>query len=306
MFAYTVTPIAKVDFAKLNGHVVKIGADEKRRAENVVSVNDGLMVTHYVMFYKGLEKLLVKVCAAISIIVNWTAGTPVEEYQEAMKTLVNALWLVKHKSTEKRHSKLDGIISISSCCLNNPFCLARMQDKDSICSHCYAASQQKVQHGLTEHNVINGLILQNVGIPAYAFREHMKKRVAGYDTMRIESFGDIASVMQACNYIQFVMAFPTKRVAAWSKNVAMWLRAFDMMGGKPSNLSFVTSSNRVNERDVYNDCRINHDFTVYSGDYIKVNSIAINCGGRSCKSCIENHVGCYFTDTAREIREELK
>lgn len=304
MLTVTKTPIAKFNENAVFGHVVRVGRDEKRKAENVITVFDGREYIHYVMFHKGLENLLYSVCTMIAKLINSPMVEP-GEYKALMIALVNALWIVDHKSTATRHSKLDGIKSLSTCCMNNRFCLARMKDKDSICSHCYAATQQSIQFGLTEHNIINGVILQNVGIPMWAWQSALAGKLYGEKVFRIESFGDIANMMQACNYITLAKAFPQINFAAWSKNVAMWLAAFDTIG-KPGNLSFVSSSYRVNEKDKYSDNRINHSFTVYDKDTIAEKRIAINCGGRRCMDCIINHVGCYFTDTAAEIREELK
>lgn len=305
MFTFTVNPIAKTDLAALYGHIVKIGNDEKRRAENVVTVFDGMEYTHYIMFYKGLENLLIKACKAIAAIVNSPADCNPVEYKRNYKALIDCLWIVNHHSTAKRHSKLDGIKSLSTCCLNNKFCRARMLDKCSVCSHCYAASQQKVQHGLTEHNVINGLILQNVGIPTWAWQEYKGKAIALETVFRIESFGDVSNLMQIYNYISLCRAFPSVNFAAWSKNVAMWLAAFDTIG-KPENLSFVTSSNHVNKCDDWKDSRIDHTFTVYDKKGVSDQHIVINCGGRACKECIAKKIGCYYKGKDKHIRELLK
>ncbi|MBR2100869.1 MAG: hypothetical protein IJ927_06110, partial [Eubacterium sp.] len=50
---------------------------------------------------------------------------------------------------------------------------------------------------------------------------------------RIESFGDVASVTQARNYIRIIKAHPRTRFGIWSKNWGIWLVAFKKEGGKP-------------------------------------------------------------------------
>ena len=82
-----------------------------------------------------------------------------------------------------------------------------------------------------------------------------------------------------------------------------------MQAGKPENLSFIVSSNKVNQAELYHKktfSDVNHIFTVYDKDYIRENNIDINCGGRACLDCIKKHKACYFTDTELEIREQLK
>lgn len=302
-FTFTKTPIAVFNEKTVNGNVVRVGTDEKRKAGNVVTVFDGKTETHYIMFHKGLEKILLAVCMLLADLLNGNAQGNV--YKRYMVSLVKHIWLVHHKNGKKRKSKLAGIISLSTCCLNNPFCLARMRDKTSICAHCFAATQQSIQYGLTEHNIINGLILQNIGIPEWAWQAAYGKVLVNQKEFRIESFGDTANMIQACNYLTFCKAFPHMNIAAWTKNVNIWLHAMDIMG-KPANLSFVTSSYKVNKKDIYTDKRIDHSFTVYDKKTIAEKHIDINCGGRSCMGCIEKHVGCYFPDTERDIREELK
>ncbi len=77
---------------------------------------------------------------------------------------VNALYVVNHRDTDSSASKLAGLDSISTSCLHNPICLARMKT-DSICKACYAGTQQARQHGLDDNNALNGYILQRVLIP---------------------------------------------------------------------------------------------------------------------------------------------
>lgn len=307
MLEFIVTPIAKFDFSAVRADsLVKVGEkDEKRKAENVITVcENGKTWRNYIFWDKGPEKLLIKALALIRKVQAPVQADP-GEYKAAMIALVNCLWIVNHKNTDKQNSKLAGLSSLSTCCLDNPACLARMKDKDSVCSHCYAAAQQRRNFGLTQRNLINGLILRNVGIPVWAWQCGLACVMFDKHFFRIESFGDTASIMQVCNYLTFIKAFPAVQFAAWTKNVNQWFNAMDCIG-KPENLSFVTSSYRMNETDEYQDSRVNHTFTVYDHNFAENNDIHINCGGRSCMECIIKHQGCYYTDTARIISELVK
>lgn len=213
--------------------------------------------------------------------------------------MVNALWIVNHMS-----NKLEGICSISSSVHDNCFCKARQAIKDCICSHCYAANQQAYQTGLKEHNILNGIILRNVLIPVRFF----KLLVIIFPYLRIESFGDTANVIQARNYIRIIKAFPGKRCAIWSKNIAIWEKAF-AAEGKPKNTTYVHSSSFVNKPDnidLNRYCFVDHVFTVYDKKFAKEHNIIINCGGKKCMECIKAKKNCYFRNNTLYVNELLK
>lgn len=211
------------------------------------------------------------------------------------------------KALKKQASKLDGLQSISTCCLDNVFCIARMnkEDKYHICKHCYAASQQKRNFALTEHNIINGLILRTVLFP------EKFAALVPFSTLyaRIESFGDVGNVTQARNYTRIMKTHPAINFGVWSKNFGTWYFAFEKENGKPENSTFVVSSERINKEELYqyehHKNYIDHVFTVYE----KGVDVEINCGGRRCMDCIMNKKGCYFKpseDNPVSIKEELK
>ena len=116
--------------------------------------------------------------------------------------------------------------------------------------------------------------------------------------LRIESFGDVANVIQARNYIRIIKAFPEKRCAIWTKNIAIWDTAFKAEGGKPKNTTFVLSSPYMNKpvsRTILENFPfIDHVFTVYDKKYAKQHNIKINCGGRKCMECIIKKINCYY------------
>lgn len=248
----------------------------------------------YTFFAGTVAKL-----AAIALAILSAAGSIVTG--SAAASLVACLWIVHHNAR-----KLEGIDSISSSVFDNCFCKAWRKVKDCICAHCYAYNQQARQGGLREHNTLNGLILRNVLIPVAAFR----RLPIFSEYIRIESFGDVANVIQARNYIRIIKAFPGKRCAAWSKNLAIWDKALKAEGGKPANLTFVASSPYMNKpvsADVLAKYDfIDHVFTVYEKAYAIKNNIVINCGGKKCMTCILEKTGCYFRGNNFYINELKK
>ena len=240
----------------------------------------------YQFFCKTTAKLLVIVLAFFDLLASVADPNKVKLSDYA--GIISALWIVNHN---KR--KLEGIASISSSVCDNERCKAWRKIKDCICALCYAYNQQAYQTGLREHNVINGIILRNTLIPVKAF----KALTIVFPYLRIESFGDVANVIQARNYIRIIKAFPRKRCAIWSKNLEIWDKAF-AEEGKPGNTTFVASSPFLNkpydESIVKKYPFIDHIFTVYTKAYAKKHNIVINCGGRKCLNCIKKRINCYF------------
>jgi len=238
-----------------------------------------LTTTINLPYTKGTYNIFTKTCLAIFSIImtilekvkTFTDSLSMQDY----KKLVSGLWIVNHMS-----NKLEGICSVSSSVWDNVFCACRMKLADCICKYCYAHNQQSYQTGLREHNILNGIILRNVLIPVKAF----KTLNIIFPYLRIESFGDVANVIQARNYIRIIKAFPRKRCAIWSKNIAIWEEAF-RLEGKPTNTTYIHSSSKLNVPDNIDLSRytfVDHIFTVYTKQYAKKNNITINCGGRKC------------------------
>ena len=244
----------------------------------------------YTFFCKSVVKLFL---IAVAILENACCSL------DSFKKLVSCLWVVNHNA-----NKLEGISSISSSVHDNCFCKARQAIKDCICKFCYAFNQQSYQTGLKEHNILNGIILRNILIPVKAF----KVLSIIYPVLRIESFGDVANVIQARNYIRIIKAFPKKRCAIWSKNLMIWEKAFQEEG-KPDNTTFVFSSSYLNKPEIINRDKfpfIDHVFTVYTKDFVKKNNITINCGGKKCMECIRKKQNCYYRNTEFYINELKK
>lgn len=211
--------------------------------------------------------------------------------------LVSVLWIVHHLD-----HKLEGIDSVSSSACDNAICKKRMKNGSSICAKCYANTQQKLEKGLKEHNILNGIILKNILFPI----KTLKYLPIFSKFLRIESFGDVENVTQARNYIRIIKAFPRKRCAIWSKNLAIWAEAF-RLEGKPKNATYVHSSLMINQPDT--DALekfdfIDHIFTVYDREH--ADKVTINCGGKKCMDCIRKKKNCYFKDGSTFINEILK
>ena len=247
----------------------------------------------YAFCCKTVAKLFV---IALAILV--TAGNIVTG--SAAASLVSCLWIVHHNAR-----KLEGIDSISSSVHDNCKCKRWRGIAGTICQKCYSYTQQARHNGLREHSILNGIILRTVLIPVAAFK--YLPILSRY--LRIESFGDVANVIQARNYIRIIKAFPGKRCAIWSKNLLIWAEAF-RLEGKPDNCTFVYSSPFIDkivpEKIVSLYPFIDHIFTVFTKKYAAKNNIDICCGGLKCMECIKAKKNCYFRGGRLYINELLK
>lgn len=201
--------------------------------------------------------------------------------------------------------KMEGIPSISTSCLDNPICIERMKNGESVCMHCFAAALLECRKNVREGVKRNFDLLNKEVLPL----EYLP-RFRNVSIVRIESFGDVASVTQALNYINICKVNPDITFAAWTKNANIWNEAIKR-AGKPENLSMVYSSFKLNipanpeeyfTKDGEN--HFDHIFTVFdkaTADFY--GDGFINCGARDCATCRR----CYRKDPQKfNIKEQLK
>ena len=204
------------------------------------------------------------------------------------------LWMTNHTG------KMEGINSIGTSCADNPFCIKRRENGDSICSKCYAATYMKMRHALKERLKGNFEILTT---------ELLKDReipVTNAQIFRFESFGDLYNATQLENYLIICERNPFTSFGLWTKNTWILDEVFNKKKiNKPSNLSIVVSSPLLNKQMEINREQfwfVDHIFTVYDKGSIKENNIDINCGAKSCLGCQI----CYHKNTEFYINEKLK
>ena len=205
-----------------------------------------------------------------------------------------ALWMTDHQG------KMKGINSIGTSCVNNPFCIKRRENGDSVCSHCYAATYMKMRKTLKEHLANNAALLttrllQDNEIP-----------VTNAQIFRFESFGDLYNTTHLANYVLICERNPYTKFGLWTKNIWVLDELFNRNGiTKPDNLSVVVSSPMLNQQIELDKERywfVDHIFTVYDKQFIVDHNVNVNCGARDCFGCQL----CYHKGTEFYIREKLK
>lgn len=204
------------------------------------------------------------------------------------------LWQTTHEG------KMKGIASIGTSCVENPFCIERRKNGDSICSKCYAETYMKMRKSLKNH------LIENANILTTRLLEGREIPVTNANIFRFESFGDLYNATHLQNYIFICERNPFTKFGLWTKNIQILEEIFNTNGiKKPDNLSIVVSSPMINKQAMFDKDKfwfIDHVFTVYDKNTIKENDIDINCGSKNCLGCQL----CYHRDTEFYIREKLK
>ena len=216
------------------------------------------------------------------------------------------------------NDKMLDMISLSTSVLMNPFCMARIKKAHDeikenplstntmICVKCFAEKQLK---RFTNQNAKQ--MFCHIALTYKVYPVSVIPWLNVY-IFRLESFGDLANVTQAINYLNIVRKNPhVSMFSLWTKNPNILAQAFKETGyEKPSNMNVIHSSLYINVCDdstwkkytVKGARMIDKVFTVYTKEYAELHNIAINCGARHCFTCRL----CYKKDTVQYINELLK
>ena len=190
--------------------------------------------------------------------------------------------------TDDHTGKMYGIDSLSTSCLKNPRCAARMLKgvKNCICNKCYAKAYTEMRTNL------NKTLSKNTDVLTASVLDVVPVLSCKY--FRFESFGDLVNDIQFINYLNIAINNPDTSFALWSKNPDIIDNVFKQGYKKPKNLRIVLSSPIINKltdyTKIYSWC--DSVFTVYTYDYATQNNITINCGLRDCLTCTGGR--CYF------------
>ena len=169
-----------------------------------------------------------------------------------------ALWMTDHSGNMK------GINSTGTSCVNNPYCIKRRENGESICSHCYAVTYMKMRKSLKEHLAANAEVLTT------RILKENEIPVTNAQIFRFEAFGDLYNTTHLANYVLICERNPFTKFALWTKNTWILDELFNKIGiKKPDNLSIVVSSPMMNkqmELDREKFWFVDHLFTVYDKD----------------------------------------
>ena len=227
--------------------------------------------------------------------------------------------------TTKHTGKMAGMYSVSTSCKCNKHCIERIKkayetlgidpgnkaavkkylknnplsEIISICLLCFSDAQQDYMASMQKplihnHEILKNGIIHNDWIP-----------VINALYFRIESFGDFDNLNQVINVYNICRKNPLVQFTGWTKNLVYFYNADKAGINKPANFKLVFSSQFINKvAMVPESCKhlVNLVFTVYTKEYSEKYGIKINCGARSCITCLK----CYTGENIHYINELLK
>lgn len=216
---------------------------------------------------------------------------------EAIITIMNSKNHNGLHFTVNHRGKMTGIYSISTYCGCNERCKKNSAVKGSVCEHCFAMRQTSYMPSMQIPLKKNLEILTNQIIP------EEKLPIINASWFRIESFGDIANVTHAINYLNLIRKNPQTFFAWWTKNPDLIKKAFEKTGyEKPNNVNIIRSSLFLNKAIRPGYWFVDKVFTVWEKGAPEMHNVQINCGARSCLKCRR----CYEKNDLVYINEELK
>ena len=193
--------------------------------------------------------------------------------------------------------KLQGIRSISTSPVDNPFCLHMSKNPKSICSKCY--SMRMIKSGYRKNCLP---CWQKMGeLLSDQILDKSEIKACNCNLIRFDSHGELLNMNHLINLItisevnnQAICTLFTKR-----KDLLIQLKK-----EIPSNMFIVYSNPLYNEFLGVKDIPKNAHkiFNVFTKEYAMDKGISINCGGKKCKDCMV----CYSQNNIRVINELIK
>lgn len=202
------------------------------------------------------------------------------------------LKLTDHKAKGDVKNKMDGMTSINTPVMTNPFCTAMSACKGEgvICGSCYArtiAKRWKHVDGSYQYNADE------------LTSENYKPSMINRSVVRIHAVGELINELHFRNLIKLVNYNPNTLFVMWTKRVNIVADVFKDTE-KPSNLTLIRSSIVVNKEDTLPE-HFDKVFTVYNAEYIRDNGTVINCQ-KQCKDCMI----CYTKNSIVQVNEQLR
>ena len=198
--------------------------------------------------------------------------------------------------TAQMTGKMEGFMSLSTSPLCNPLCMARRTVEGSICSKCYSCAMHKQYSALAKCLAKNTEVLTTTLIPVEEWP------LINAHAFRLEAFGDVSNETQVRNYFNFARRNRRTLFAVWTKNYGVYHSVIESGAKKPNNLILIISSPMINQEADLSLCPYSDKvFTVYDKEYAEKNNVVINCGARSCLSCMQ----CYSRTGSPTIINEL-
>jgi hypothetical protein len=187
-------------------------------------------------------------------------------------------------------NKMEGMCSLNTSSLTNKFCQKMSQNKDTVCSRCYARKLEKFRAKIMGDCFDkNGKILikklKDVDVP-----------VLSLPRLRFSAFGELEDRTHYYNYVAIAEANPNTTCSIWTKRSDI-IKKYKV---DLPNLIHIYSAPKLNT--VSGDEHLfNKIFTVFNSAHITEKKIDINCE-QFCISCLK----CYTHNDIKYINEKVR
>lgn len=188
------------------------------------------------------------------------------------------------------HGKIEGINSINTNSLNNPYCIQMSKNKDSICSKCYSNRSLKFRTFLKQSLEKNDICLSETKLKLSEIP------IINALYFRFNSFGELINKIHYYNLIQICKKNPLTTFSLWSKRKDLIL-----VYKQPKNLILIYSELLINSLNKEIPEGFDKMFSVFTKSFAKENKIRINCKN-SCINCLK----CYTFNEIKYIKELVK
>ena len=196
--------------------------------------------------------------------------------------------------TKRMTGKMEHMQSLSSGFSDS--CYVRSNMPDSPCYGCYSIRMMKRYKNAKDRFQKNTDAMNNVLLPSVALPR------INASIFRFNAHGEIDNVIHARNFLRIAKHNPRTQFTLWTHDPKKVIAAIKEEGGKPDNLILIYSSQKLNKIDKL-PMHFDKVFTCYTKDYIKNNTVDINCGEKKCFDCMT----CYDKDNKTvQINELMK
>ena len=191
----------------------------------------------------------------------------------------------------KGSGKMQGIPSINSSPLGNPFCVAMAQDEDNICSSCYSQRLCQIRPSADKRFREQGETLSTIDKEEIVFPAELRTTT----NVRIHSHGEIINQRHADNLLYIVQENPHTLFTWFTKRKNLVNRSIKE-NGKPDNLILIYSEPAKNAGTAFVPEHFDKVFMV-----TKKPTLGFICKGR----CIDCMV-CYSHNDRTLVSEKQK
>jgi hypothetical protein len=198
-------------------------------------------------------------------------------------------------SLTKGKNKMQGMCSLNTSSLTNPFCQKMSQHKDLICHNCYARKLESFRA-----KAMGGCFNRNSQILNKPLKDLDLPHVSA-PRLRFDAFGELSGKTNYFNYVRIAEANPQTTFALWTKRIDIIRKHKATL----PNLIHIYSSPKLNTLPIEIEKAFNKMFdkifTVYSISGIREYKVNINCE-KFCITCLK----CYTHNDIKYINEKLK